>query len=208
MPRAGAVAVPVHRPGVGRSPWAGSSRRDGSGEWPIRAGTRWPPPRVWWPGSASPECAGRCESRPGRAPRVRHDLELGAPLVAAAYMVVGLAGPGVHPLVYVVMAGLVGFFEAAAGAAAGRPGAGLRGLADLALGVGALRHPRGLPRALRGHLPRGPQRAAGAGPACRGGGGEGPHQGSRGAGADLPPGERRQLRARPRTPAASGCSPR
>ncbi|HZX42275.1 MAG TPA: diguanylate cyclase, partial [Myxococcaceae bacterium] len=45
-------------------------------------------------------------------PRVRDDLELGAPLVAAAYMVVGLAGPGVHPLVYVVMAGLVGFFDA------------------------------------------------------------------------------------------------
>src|SRR5690348_16280273 len=45
-------------------------------------------------------------------PRVRHDLELGAPVVAAAYMVVGLAGPDVHPLVYVVMAGLVGFFEA------------------------------------------------------------------------------------------------
>ena len=45
-------------------------------------------------------------------PLVRHDLELGAPLVAAAYMVVGLVGPWVHPLVYVVMAGLVGFFEA------------------------------------------------------------------------------------------------
>jgi diguanylate cyclase (GGDEF)-like protein len=45
-------------------------------------------------------------------PRIRDDLELGAPLVAAAYMVVGLAGPGVHPLVYVVMAGLVGFFGA------------------------------------------------------------------------------------------------
>jgi diguanylate cyclase (GGDEF)-like protein len=44
--------------------------------------------------------------------RVRDDLELGAPLVAAAYMVVSLAGPGVHPLVYLVMAGLVGFFEA------------------------------------------------------------------------------------------------
>jgi hypothetical protein len=45
-------------------------------------------------------------------PRVRDDLELGAPLVAAAYMLVALAGAGVHPLVYVVMAGLVGFFEA------------------------------------------------------------------------------------------------
>src|SRR5262249_31210776 len=49
----------------------------------------------------------------GARPRLRHDLELGAPVVAAAYMVVGLAGPWVHPLVYVVMAGLVGFFEAA-----------------------------------------------------------------------------------------------
>ena len=45
-------------------------------------------------------------------PRVRDDLELGAPLVAAAYLVVALAGPGVHPLVYLVMAGLVGFFDA------------------------------------------------------------------------------------------------
>jgi diguanylate cyclase (GGDEF)-like protein len=45
-------------------------------------------------------------------PGIRDDLELGAPLVAAAYMVVALAGPGVHPLVYLVMAGLVGFFEA------------------------------------------------------------------------------------------------
>src|SRR5215813_11434771 len=44
--------------------------------------------------------------------RLGDDLELGAPLVAAAYMVVGLAGPDVHPLVYVVMAGLVGFFDA------------------------------------------------------------------------------------------------
>ncbi|MGZ6081076.1 MAG: sensor domain-containing diguanylate cyclase, partial [Myxococcaceae bacterium] len=48
----------------------------------------------------------------GSRPRVRDDLELGAPLVAAAYMVVALAGPGMHPLVYVVMAGLVGFFDA------------------------------------------------------------------------------------------------
>jgi diguanylate cyclase (GGDEF)-like protein len=48
----------------------------------------------------------------GARARVQDDLELGAPLVAAAYMVVGLAGPGVHPLVYVVMAGLVGFFGA------------------------------------------------------------------------------------------------
>ena len=29
-------------------------------------------------------------------------VEIGAPLVAAAYMVVGLAGPWVHPLVYVL----------------------------------------------------------------------------------------------------------
>ncbi|HET9035358.1 MAG TPA: diguanylate cyclase, partial [Myxococcaceae bacterium] len=64
--------------------------------------------------------AGMCVAgvrRAMRAPssarlRIRDDLELGAPLVAAAYMVVGLAGPGVHPLVYVVMAGLVGFFGA------------------------------------------------------------------------------------------------
>ena len=50
----------------------------------------------------------------GGAPRLRDDLELGGPLVAAAYLVVGLAGPGVHPLVYLLMAGLVGFLHAAA----------------------------------------------------------------------------------------------
>src|SRR4029450_13264276 len=49
--------------------------------------------------------AGRCVAgvrRAMRAPssarlRIRDDLELGAPLVAAAYMVVGLAGPGGRP---------------------------------------------------------------------------------------------------------------
>ena len=50
----------------------------------------------------------------GGAPRLSDDLELGGPLVAAAYLVVGLAGPGVHPLVYLLMAGLVGFLHAAA----------------------------------------------------------------------------------------------
>src|SRR5499433_1590895 len=52
----------------------------------------------------------------GGTPRLRDDLELGGPLVAAAYLVVGLAGPGVHPLVYLLMAGLVGFLHAAAAA--------------------------------------------------------------------------------------------
>jgi two-component system cell cycle response regulator len=50
----------------------------------------------------------------GLAPRMRDELELGGPLVAAAYLVVGIAGPGVHPLVYGLMAGLVGFLHAGA----------------------------------------------------------------------------------------------
>ncbi len=47
----------------------------------------------------------------GPEPTVRDDLSLGAPLVAASVLVAALAGEGLFPLVYLVMAGLVGFLR-------------------------------------------------------------------------------------------------
>jgi two-component system cell cycle response regulator len=53
----------------------------------------------------------RTSLRTGGDPTVRDDLALGAPLVAASVLVAALAGDGLFPLVYLVMAGLVGFLR-------------------------------------------------------------------------------------------------
>jgi two-component system, cell cycle response regulator len=53
----------------------------------------------------------RVPARPGRERTVGDDLALGAPLVAASVLVAALAGEGLFPLVYLVMAGLVGFLR-------------------------------------------------------------------------------------------------
>jgi two-component system, cell cycle response regulator len=55
--------------------------------------------------------ARRTPSRAGRDRTVGDDLALGAPLVAASVLVAALAGEGLFPLVYLVMAGLVGFLR-------------------------------------------------------------------------------------------------
>ena len=47
----------------------------------------------------------------GREPGLGDDLALGAPLVAASVLVAALGGEGLFPLVYLVMAGLVGFLR-------------------------------------------------------------------------------------------------
>jgi two-component system, cell cycle response regulator len=52
-----------------------------------------------------------------REPGLGDDLALGAPLVAASVLVAALAGEGLFPLVYLVMAGLVGFLRFSAAAA-------------------------------------------------------------------------------------------
>jgi two-component system, cell cycle response regulator len=53
----------------------------------------------------------RPPTRAGRDRTVTDDLALGAPLVAASVLVAALAGEGLFPLVYLVMAGLVGFLR-------------------------------------------------------------------------------------------------
>ncbi len=53
----------------------------------------------------------RAPRRLGKERTVGDDLALGAPLVAASVLVAALAGEGLFPLVYLVMAGLVGFLR-------------------------------------------------------------------------------------------------
>ncbi len=60
------------------------------------------------------------------------DLALGAPLVAASVLVATLVGEGLFPLVYLVMAGLVGFLRFGAASL----------LVLLAVGLDALRTSR------------------------------------------------------------------
>ena len=73
----------------------------------------------------------------GKEPGVGDDLALGAPLVAASVLVAALVGEGLFPLVYLVMAGLVGFLRLSAAAL----------LVVVAVGLDALRLSRlGQPR--------------------------------------------------------------
>jgi two-component system, cell cycle response regulator len=60
--------------------------------------------------------ARRLAVRRGREMGLGDDLALGAPLVAASVLVAALAGEGLFPLVYLVMAGLVGFLRFTAAA--------------------------------------------------------------------------------------------
>jgi two-component system, cell cycle response regulator len=81
--------------------------------------------------------AKRMPSRARQEPTVADDLALGAPLVAASVLVAVLAGEGLFPLVYLVMAGLVGFLRFSAAAV----------LVLLAVGLDALAASRsGTPR--------------------------------------------------------------
>ncbi len=75
--------------------------------------------------------------RASRERTVGDDLALGAPLVAASVLVATLAGEGLFPLVYLVMAGLVGFLRFSAASL----------LVLLAVGLDALQSSRsGTPR--------------------------------------------------------------
>lgn len=79
----------------------------------------------------------RMPARAGAEPTVGGDLALGAPLVAASILVAALAGEGLFPLVYLVMAGLVGFLRFSAASL----------LVLLAVGLDALQASRsGTPR--------------------------------------------------------------
>jgi len=76
-------------------------------------------------------------ARAGRERTVGDDLALGAPLVAASVLVAALAGEGLFPLAYLVMAGLVGFLRFSAASL----------LVLLAVGLDALQSTRsGTPR--------------------------------------------------------------